>query len=79
MGQGVGDYQRKPWLLLAAAAPKTRLQKLTICQSTLPGRDHWAPTLEGLGVAPPGGLVSVHRIDRPPGGPGRKPGSACLM
>lgn len=37
------------------------------------------PTLGGLGVAPPGGLVSVRRIDRPLGGLGRKPGSACLM
>lgn len=37
------------------------------------------PAFRGLGVAPPSGLVSVLCIDRPPGGPGRKPGSACLM
>ena len=37
------------------------------------------PNSGGPGVALPGGLVSVHRIDHPPGGPDYKPGSACLM
>lgn len=37
-GGGEG-YQRKPWLILTASAPKPCLQKLTICQSTLPDQD----------------------------------------